>query len=139
MMSARAQQRIGHFADEAAAPQRTIDDDVERALRDLPRLELQVLRERFGALGRPRPWREVARRLGLSLSRVRRLERQALGDLRALSPPKVPRRRPHPEAPNVSRSGEANRPRPWMVEDPLPRPPLAGAATPKTKGVTGDQ
>jgi hypothetical protein len=109
-----------------------LEDDVERALRDLPLPELHVLRARFGAVGRPRPRREVARRLGLSVSRVRRLERQALRDLRALSaPPDVPRRRSHPEAPNVSRSGEANRPRPWTVEDPLPRPPLAGAADPQ--------
>ena len=130
-MSAGAQEQVRHGADETTRQQRSIDDDVERALQDLPRVELQVLHERFAAFGRPRSWREVARRLGLSVRRVRRLERQALRDLRALSaPPDVPRPRSHPEAPNVSRSGEANRPRPWMVEDPLPRPPLAGAADP---------
>ena len=46
-MSARAQQHVRYGADETTRQQRSIDDDVERALHDLPRIELQVLRERF--------------------------------------------------------------------------------------------
>src|SRR5262245_48993415 len=121
-MQTHAQQRTG--ADQTDAAASTLADDVERALHDLPSAELAVLRGRFAIGARRHSRRELARRLGLSLSNVRRLERLALRDLRALAlPSDVPRRRPLAGAPTVGRSGEANRPAPpGRSRPPLPRP-----------------
>lgn len=108
-MPVHARQRTD--IDATAAVARTLEEDVERALHDLPSAELEVVGGRFGIGARRRSRREIARRLGMSLSSVRRLERLALRDLRTLAlPSDVPRRASQPGALNVGRSGEANRP-----------------------------
>jgi DNA-directed RNA polymerase sigma subunit (sigma70/sigma32) len=69
-------------------PDQHLDAAVERAIRDLPPLELQFVRLRYG-VGTTRRWpRDIARRLGVSRGRIRQLEMLALRDLRALSMPR---------------------------------------------------
>ena len=121
-MRAHAQQRTR--IDATATLAGTLEEDVERALHDLLTAELEVLRGRFG-IGAPR-------RLGVSLSSVRRLERVALRDLRTLAlPSDVPRRASRPGALTVGRSGEANRPAaPRRSRPSLPRPLSPGRQTP---------
>ena len=74
-------------------PDHHLDAAVNRAIRDLPPLELQFVRLRYG-VGTPRRRpRDIARRLGISRGRIRQLELLALRDVRALSLPRdVPRR-----------------------------------------------
>ena len=88
-------------------------DEVEGVLADLPSLEKQVLRMRFGLGGRRHSQRDTARRLAITVGRVRRVERRAIRTLRILSlPPDLALRAPHrshPGADPVSRSGEVNR------------------------------
>jgi DNA-directed RNA polymerase sigma subunit (sigma70/sigma32) len=77
----------------AAAPSLgALEREVERAFRDLPTPELRVVRLRFGIGARRCSVPEVARRLDLAVSAVRRLERRALRTLRvlALPPDEVP-------------------------------------------------
>lgn len=90
-MMARAQNETYSAADELC---NALERDVERALGDLPTVELQVLRLRFGIGTRHRSQRDIAQRLGISISRVRRMERRALRDLRALALPSDLLRRP---------------------------------------------
>ena len=60
------------------------NDDVRNAVAALPDREAAVLRLRFGLSdGRSRTLEEVGRELGLSRERVRHIEKQALGRLRA--------------------------------------------------------
>jgi DNA-directed RNA polymerase sigma subunit (sigma70/sigma32) len=73
-------------------PDQHLDAAVERAIRDLPLLELQFVRLRYGVGTPSRRPRDIARRLRISRGRIRQLEILALRDLRALSMPRdVPR------------------------------------------------
>lgn len=93
-MSARAQPASLNAPVDAIALLPALARDVERILRDLPTAELLVLRLRFGIGVRRRSRREVARRLGVGIASVRRLQMRALRDLRALALPRdLPRRR----------------------------------------------
>ena len=117
-MRAHAQQRTR--IDATATLAGTLEEDVERALHDLLTAELEVLRGRFGIGAPRRSRREIARRLGVSLSSVRRLERVALRDLRTLAlPSDVPRRASRPE-----RSLSAAPARPIVRLPPDDRGPL---------------
>lgn len=94
-MTARAQSPLAHAFDEALL--RELTPAIERVIRDLPSAEVKVLRLRFGIGARRLSQRDTARRLAVSISTVRRLERRALRDLRALSfPGDVPRCRTVP-------------------------------------------
>jgi hypothetical protein len=130
-MRAQAQQRTRIEATATLAG--TLEEHVERALQHLRTAELEVLRARFGIGAPRRTRREIARRLGVSLSSVRRLERVALRDLRALAlPSDVPRRASRPGTLTIGRSGEANRPAaPRRSRPPLPRPLSPGRQTPR--------
>lgn len=82
---------IGQRAGEELPPLLTREGLVEAALAQLPPLDGEVVRLRFG-IGRlpPRSASEVAALLGISVEQVHRIE---LGALRALRSP-VPRRPP---------------------------------------------
>jgi len=75
------------------SPNQHLDAAIDRAIRDLPPLELRFVRLRYGVGAPRRRPRDIARRLGISRGRVHQLELLALRDLRALSMPRdVPRR-----------------------------------------------
>jgi hypothetical protein len=93
-MARRVQAPVSILMNESLAE---LVDAIERVVQDLPAPELRVLRLRFGIGSARHSQRAVARRLDLSVSAVRRLERRALRDLRALSLPNdVPRCRTVP-------------------------------------------
>ena len=81
------------FADPRQAD-RALEAAIERAIRDLPPLELRLVRLRYGVGTPRRPPRDIARRLGVSRGRIRQVEILALRDLRALS---LPRRAGSPD------------------------------------------
>jgi len=91
-MSARVQRAAPSLPDHERDRLRALDEDVERAIRDLPSAQVQALRLRFGVGARAHSRRAVARHLGLRTSQVHRLERIALRTLRVLALPRdVPR------------------------------------------------
>ena len=75
--------------DEASDPLEELDislrkDALDRAIDELPDLEAQIVRLRFGMAGEamePCTLDEAVRRLGISRSRVRKMEAQALARL----------------------------------------------------------
>jgi DNA-directed RNA polymerase sigma subunit (sigma70/sigma32) len=92
-MTARPQLTLFDPSADHRQPDRDLEAAIERVIRDLPPLELQLVRMRYGVGTPRRPPRDIARRLGVSRGRIRRLEILALRDLRALSMPRdVPRR-----------------------------------------------
>jgi len=91
-MTALQRQFPADLPDPAVALLRALEAEIEGAFRDLPTSELQVLRLRFGVGARRCSWREIARRLRVSVRTARRLERRALHTLRALT---LPRDLPH--------------------------------------------
>ncbi|MGH8936716.1 MAG: sigma-70 family RNA polymerase sigma factor [Acidimicrobiia bacterium] len=69
-----------------AVEERQVSEALRRSVAGLPELERTVLAMRYGlADGRPRPLRELVDELGLSETKIRQLERQALARLREIS------------------------------------------------------
>ena len=66
------------------ATSREIQDRVQEALTDLPAVERDVVRRRFGLDGPARGRQAVAAELGLGVGRVRRIEHDAIESLRAV-------------------------------------------------------